>query len=473
MAASDNGPKPMPTAHEVESGCSLPGRRRFLKQSAGALATIATAGAASSATVPTTAEAVERVGTEPSGEAIRWMYEGVTGLFSSGYDKEDVEGMVAENTHLQIFEAAETGVQSTVDFTTEASNWVNPSEPETGELAELAWSAVRTTALQGLQDGNSAGDTRVEAREDAFDELSTPIQNYLRQANQHVYDVCRAIFTFVDEDDIPWDDDEMEDVDHTEGEVLTGFDELELEEHTIDVEDEDEAILEPGDVLRTFGLNTSGTGQSSYDDPLENVALEVHEYDLPNGETEEYYGILVWNSFRDDSDGYKISPVETTSATKFAVRPPDYDDEEDYVPLMGWHDNNSFHTGSNTPFTDEHMSYALGITNLLDAVEEIVDEITSEADGYIDDIFDAHDQGDIDDMDIVSGYDMMREYSDAGGLGRVAAEAMAMGLAHPEDAETEITLESGAFDDEKTGALFLDWDFESLETWEYSAMLNH
>ncbi|MCW8172802.1 hypothetical protein D8S78_13315 [Natrialba swarupiae] len=121
-------------------------------------------------------------------------------------------------------------------------------------------------------------DVRDEARDDALEVVSTQMKNQIRQFNEYAYVFVRHALTFAD-------DVELSDVDHEDGETISELESTDLTET--------EDGLDPEDVIVMGG--------SSFSTPVESISVEVHDYELPNGESESAYHLhFGYDSAADD-----------------------------------------------------------------------------------------------------------------------------------------------------------------------------
>ncbi len=440
-AADDGGPQPTAHDHEVLPGCSLD-RRTFVKSSA-ALAALAAGGAASSGTVAAEDDPewwehpdVEG-GVSPisAGEAAaKWAYSGAKGLFSSGYKKDDVEGMVADNQHWELFESIQSA-QSLLDgFHVQSENWTVPSDPTASALADMVWGEARAytfTQIEEQGDNLNEQDVVDGAIAEANELLSTVAKNYIRQWNEFIWVIYRHVLTFDQGSTETFE----QDPNHVDGETFDGS------SITFDIGTTPEG-LDPSNVF--YSGDTAALPQD----------IQKQNYTLPNGEEHVDYGF----SFSESSTQLVfLSDLSygANSGEPFEVESPD----GDRITVLQ-------SAGS------ESEAQQLDWGQLLYSVEEVETQVNGgELETYISDVLTEVRQENLDPIEILSPSDYAREFGDSGGLTRLDAEMAALGMQSPSDVSVDRTLswtDADGNSKNASGAPYLKWNWTTLEQWEYS-----
>lgn len=355
------------------------------------------------------------------------MYDAFDSFFSSGIDPDEAAEQEATNLHWEIYDSADSVHRQVDGFLTEMKNFVQPSDPTSGPLETMVWSEIRSKAFKGVEEGWSQGDTVQEARDAAQEYIATRETNVLRQWNELVADWIRWLLMFDDD----WDEDEEEQATEWDDDVSDyelGTDGIEWNtswEHQ-------SGELEAGDWM----------GDDNDNSVTQEDGVEVHEFELANGETQEYYNWTYYSRSASGGSGIdEVNPIDVDGrADRYLIVSPDGDE----IPYFGLVED---------------------FGEVMDAIEEVRSDMSGEIGDYVEEVYDAHESGDIESYDILGGTELAREFSDSDGFDRVAGEMMALGLAPPETGEeVTIELESGT---ERTGHLFVNYSYDYVPEYAY------
>lgn len=351
-------------------------------------------------------------------------YAIVSGFRDAGIAEEDVEEMSEHNYHTRAYQTVSTNKASIDSTFDQLENFIDSGDPTSSPLAEMAYSSLRTTALQALQDGKSVSEARVEGENAAMDELSVSATNILNQYNDYFADIIQFFGPYAEEDLA----ESLADVEHESGDVYQET------EEPIDIVDDPEGFPDLFDWFST---------DADISAAINAIEIGHEEYILPNGDTHPHYRLHI-----DGSGG------ETGW----------YSYDENQSTAVG----NSIHWDVSDPDGNSVRVFAspLDFDNLLDAIDEIRSDIANEAGDAIEEIMEAHSAGDVDDMDVLSSFDLMREYGDSGDMTRYTSELLAAGLDAQEDVSQQVTIDHPDTG-ERTGRLFLSWNWDELADWEY------
>ncbi|MFP8952411.1 hypothetical protein ACLI4Z_05465 [Natrialbaceae archaeon A-arb3/5] len=452
MSASDDSPQP--TAHdqhpaEIQDLLEADATRRTILRGVGAAGTATVAGSAIAGTAAADDETdlCDSAGTVDITcnlrDGARALYDYVGAFSDDGYTQESVDEMSAENAHTRIYQGAQSTLSEIDGAVTNLQNYISTDEPTASMQAEMIYSVLRTTALQAVDEGKSVTEARIEGENEALNELATPETNLVRQWNSAVADFAQWMFAFVDDEETAWSDSDVENTDHDSGETLSEF-------GWVDYEVRDDG-LDYTDVIQSY-RDSSLSDVNDWD--ITGMRVQVDEYTLVNGDTEPIY---VLGLKRDDDYEDNMTP---TNPDDNAGAPVIYSADGDGVAFWMWSSDSTSPVEGGTSYT------SIPIYELLDALDEIRSEIQSEASDHIEEIMDAYNSGDVDEMDIYSSYDLMREHGDSDGMNRYTAELLAAGMDAPVDMEEQITIDHPDTG-EQTGRLFPSWHWDELAPWEY------
>lgn len=411
-------------------------RRQALQRGAAATAAIATAGGAGAAASSGSAQASATVDiTAPGRRAGEWLAGAADGLFSSGYDPDDVHDMQGENIAWEMYNTADVFRRNDQGFLQESFNHVQPDDPLSSSLAAMTWSEVRARIHQGIQSGEDVMDYRDAARDDGLDYLSVRCQNYIRQWNEGAAEFVRMVSTF-----FPDDEGASLDADHVNGETSSGFGPIQLDDITAEFDGEEEVVLSPSDVLGTH------QSENRYIDEIE---VEVREYYLPNGDTEDVYHIYLSHGNGDMGSGSQnFSPIELSHSG------------DDINPEIFDYETSTSNTGDGIIMLDPQ-----GYKDLLDAVDDVRSDLEQNVIEYADEVANSLSQGDLEGTEILGPTDWRTQY-DQDDMSGYHYEMQALGLLEPDDVEQEVTIVHDG--SSYTGYLYVRNDWTELADWEWS-----
>ncbi|RQG97062.1 hypothetical protein [Natrarchaeobius chitinivorans] len=383
----------------------------------------------------------------------RWATDNWDGLFSSGYDKDEVDDMSKVNQHWRIYDTFDMLDRHVDDsLLTEVGNWVQPGDPDASALSRAIWSEVDTWMFRELQDGTSDQEILESARHEARERLDTRYRNTLRQWNEYAADVASVFLQFAEEDI------EFETVDHVEGEAVTEP----SEDISLGTTDND---LHNRYVISSEGCLPDREGSAIQ---WHTLMFDVVDYELPTGETEPYYRITAeWrqSGSYDDyfNDAYvTLSPFPDEFESRTDDMPSEYGDT---IVTEG----GSYYEDGKEEISDDEWIPIFRLDEtwnpIVDAIQTVEDTVESEINDYVYQALDAVTAGDIEDVDLVSAFDMAGEIGDGEDFNILAAQSLTLGLAAPPDVETEVTIDINGM--ERTGHLFPDWDFTQLHDFQY------
>lgn len=423
---------PQPTDHEVTPGCTL-GRRDLMRNAAIGAAAIATAGAASSTvTASDDYDDVPTVGAGsyntkgglddlPGAAAVKSLYDALGGLFTTGYDRDETEAMLAENQHRENYETWEVTMRTLEGFMAEAKNFTMPDDPTASPLMDVVWGEARASVFRDIGSDKSQQEITDDAIAAAEDRLAETEKNYVRQWNEMIWSFTRQLMAFGGTED--------ENPDHYDGTSSESS-------YTFNGEDTTTEGLE---IRYTFRAHNGNSWKTSGD-----FDIGPDTYECVNGDVEDTY---VWD-FANSS--YSTANNGPTDRFAFEVIHPD--------------------DGTNAKSTNAEGTRMGGFPDIFDAIDAVHSELTNNFETYSADVQTEVSAGDLEDVDILAPSDYAREFGDADDFTRLDAEMNALGLQSPDDRSDHITL---AWDDdgtirEETGILYADWDFTELSDWEYT-----
>lgn len=354
-----------------------------------------------------------------------WLYDTVTSFFSSGYDPDEVEDMQAQNLHWEIWDRVDSIRRHNEGFLTETENWIEPENPLSGALETMVWGEIRAATFKGIENGNTQSEIQNEARDAAFDYITVRQKNYLRQWNEFVADMTAMFLAFAD-DDVEWD----HDTDHGAGETNPEFD------GPVDMGSHDS------------GLYVDDVFNAREDDGTSEYAVFVEDYELADGDSEQMYQLHLRY---DNYDPTVVDPRDGHGATSSYAR--------------DWWVRNP--DGGQYEWLPRENEEILRFVGILDALEEVRSSVSDDVSDYVAEIVDAVSSGDLDVIEILGPTELINEFGDSDGLSRIAVEMIGLGLLPPEDIGTQVTVSSPALGGTETGTIFIDWDFSTIQSWEY------
>ncbi|SEH14659.1 hypothetical protein SAMN04487967_1708 [Natronorubrum sediminis] len=394
MAASDSGPKPMPTAHEVKSGCSLPGRRRFLKQSAGAVATIATAGAASSTALADDDDEGDDLpqpgvgGSSPRhdlGDITSGISSLVGGIF--GDDTDEIMEEEANELHDETYAYA-------LDREPDDEDALDSMQANADLLSQEIYRNVSFVVAEQAEMGEDEDDVLDAAEDEIADTVANYQENLAQRWERHLTSIGNYYSLVEDEDELDLED------------VFTGLDE---------------------DGSSVSGETVDALEEASRDDPRTDEITFVNgsQTDLPFGY----------------SSGSTASDSNTTIHIKEEIY-GDYESGDDGTTQVGV--RNREDGGYATIFDYGHYM------DVWEDLEDLYEDELEQAETIVDLLYDAIQDGEVDAHDIASGRDIAEAGEDMEHANHAAATFRAISL--PE-AQEQVAIEVG----DTTAEGFLFW----------------
>lgn len=445
---------------------TAPMNRRELMRRTGAL-TVGAAGAgvgADQAGIDIVEEAAALWALAPAAAAAVVLYEASDDLLSSGYSEEAVDEITSTNLHWGIFQSFGQMMSQREGFVTESENWVQPSDPESGALAEMAWSEARSSAFKGISDENDRSTVRSNAVQSSVEYLTVRQQNYIRQANENIFDILRHIANFVDLESLPdgWSDVHPEndpEVDHAEGFVAS--------ENELDM-----SIQSSPDGLDMSSVFRMNMGQDGQDDELksfDSVTVSTEDYELFDGSTQQIYVIDLTltksdNYASDQTATVTIRPVGNSVTTISYDFIRNDSGDSDTVSFDSMYVE-SPQGGQQSIWSWQDHAHA----PLHSALDQVYTTIQSDMRSYIGTVYDEVSSGDLDETEILSPTDYITQFGDSDAVTRLHAELVGLGLSPPSDTGSTVKLaqSSAGLEESRSGMLYLDWSWSALEPWEF------
>lgn len=339
--------------------------------------------------------------------------------------REEAKEVEAANLHQEIYLGIERIESHTDGFLAESYNYVQPNELDSGSLMNAVYSIINRVAFESLKAGESSSAATFAAEQEVYDYIAERQQNYIRQANQWISDIFYFLWFFAEGIDAADED-------------------LTLEEHSA------------SDSLptATFGTHPSGlVGSDVFDNvmastthTIDEITPRINEVELANGETIDSYAIM----FTESGGDRHLDPMQSTVLDLRMQGPSS----------LSW-PTISLSANEGT-FGQETHWYGL-----LDGVDQLISQIQSELIDYVEGIYANYDAGDINLDDLLDAPALMDQFSDAQGMTRAAAEMVALGYSGADYLDTQVTVNGSDFTEERTGSLWLRWDFETLADWEF------